>query len=155
MRTLEGILKFKPRDTICVAGTRHGISLALTSAGRAMLQVQCVQRDPRTWVLVVDGAVDHSTVPQLREAFNALLEKGLKRLVIDLERVAFIASAGFSYFLNLRGVIREREGEVVFAGTSARVREVFDLLGVTSFLRFAPDVCSALAQLEGASPTGS
>ena len=73
-----------------------------------MLQVQCVQRDPTTWVLVVEGAVDHSTAPQLREAFNALLEKGLKRLVIDLERVAFIASAGFSYFLNVRGVIRER-----------------------------------------------
>jgi anti-anti-sigma factor len=120
-----------------------------------MLHVNCLQRDPRTWVLSVEGAVDHSTVPQLREALDALLEKGLNRLVIDLERVTFIASAGFGCFLHVREIVRERGGELVFAGTNVRVREIFDLLGITSLLRFAPDVGGALAQLEVASPTKS
>jgi len=119
-----------------------------------MLQVHSMQRDPKTWVLVIDGAIDHSTVPQLREALDTLLAKGLNRLVIDLERVAFIASAGFGCLLNVREAVRERGGELVFAGTNARVREIFDLLGITSLLRFAPDVGGALAQLEVASPQG-
>ncbi len=119
-----------------------------------MLRIHSTQRDPRTWVLAVEGAVDHSTVPQLQEEFDALLGKGLNRLVVDLERVAFIASAGFGCLLNVREAVRERGGDLVFAGTNARVREIFDLLGMTSLLYFAPDVGSALAQLEMASPQG-
>jgi anti-sigma B factor antagonist len=119
-----------------------------------MLRIHWVQRDPKTWVLVVEGAVDHSTVPQLQEEFDALLEKGLRRLVVDLERVAFIASAGFGCLLNIREAVRERGGDLVFAGTSTRVREIFDLLGITTLLHFAPDVGSALVQIELASPQG-
>jgi len=119
-----------------------------------MLRIHWVQRDPRTWVLAVEGAVDHSTVPQLQDEFDALLEKGLNRLVVDLERVAFIASAGFGCLLNIREAVRERGGDLVFAGTTTRVREIFDLMGITSLLHFAPDVGSALVQIEMASPKG-
>ena len=117
-----------------------------------MLRIHSLQRDPTTWVLAVEGAVDHSTVPQLQEEFDALLEKGLNRLVVDLERVAFIASAGFGCLLNVREAVRERGGDLVFSGTNTRVREIFDLLGMTSLLHFAADVNGALAQLGMASP---
>jgi len=119
-----------------------------------MLRIHWVPRDPKTWVLAVEGAVDHSTVPQLQEEFDALLEKGLNRLVVDLERVAFIASAGFGCLLNIREAVREHGGDLVFAGTTTRVREIFDLMGITSLLQFAPDVGSALVQIEMASPKG-
>jgi len=107
-----------------------------------------VQYDTRTWVLAVDGAIDLSNVSKLQEAFDALFSKGLYRIIVDLERVSFISSAGFGCLLNSRDVILKNGGSLVFAGTKRRVREIFDLLGITSFLSFAPDLGGALAQME-------
>jgi anti-sigma B factor antagonist len=104
--------------------------------------------DPKTWVLSVEGSVDLSNVPELQEALQDLFAKGIHRIVLDVERVTFISSAGFGILLHARETVLRHQGDLVFAGTNARVREIFDLLGISSFLRFAPDVGGALAQLE-------
>ncbi|HEX2550192.1 MAG TPA: STAS domain-containing protein, partial [Nocardioidaceae bacterium] len=108
-----------------------------------------VQYDSKTWVLAVQGAIDLSNVAEFQDSFNALFDKGIYRIILDLERVTFIASAGFGCLLNSRDVILKNGGSLVFAGTNHRVREIFDLLGITSFLRFAPDLGGALALMEG------
>ena len=113
-----------------------------------MLKVRSVPYDTRTWVLVLDGSLDLSNVEDLRDAFDALFAKKIYRIILDLERVAFISSAGFGCLLHARDVVLENGGGLVFAGTHSRVREIFDLLGITSFLRFAPDLGGALAQME-------
>jgi anti-anti-sigma factor len=113
-----------------------------------MLKITSVPYDPRTWVLVLDGSLDLSNVEDLRDAFDALFDKKIYRIILDLERVAFIASAGFGCLLHARDVVLDNGGGLVFAGTHSRVREIFDLLGITSFLRFAPDLGGALAQME-------
>jgi anti-sigma B factor antagonist len=112
--------------------------------------------DPVTWVLSIEGSVDLSNVPELQESLQELFKKGVYRIILDLERVTFISSAGFGIFLNARETVLRHAGDLVFAGTNSRVREIFDLLGITSFLRFAPDVGGARAQLEpGASASPS
>ena len=113
-----------------------------------MLKLTTVPYDGKTWVLVLDGSLDLSNVEDLRDAFDALFTKKIYRIIVDLERVAFIASAGFGCLLHARDVVLENGGGLVFAGTNHRVREIFDLLGITSFLRFAPDLGGALAQME-------
>ena len=113
-----------------------------------MFRITPVQYDAKTWVLAIDGAIDLSNVAELQRAFDSLFEKGQYRIILDLERVTFIASAGFGCLLNSRDTILANGGSLVFAGTNRRVREIFDLLGITSFLRFAPDLGGALAQME-------
>ena len=112
-----------------------------------MLRVTPVQYGADTWVLTIDGSVDLSNVAELQEAFDALFAKGIYRIIVEMERVAFIASAGFGCLLNAREIVLKNGGGLVFAGTNHRVREIFDLLGITSLLRFAPDVGGALAQM--------
>jgi anti-sigma B factor antagonist len=104
--------------------------------------------NPTTGVLSIEGAVDLSNVPELHEAMQALFDKGIFRIVLDVERVSFISSAGFGILLNARETVLRHAGGLVFAGTNSRVREIFDLLGISTFLRFAPDVGGALTQLE-------
>ena len=113
-----------------------------------MARITSVPYDSNTWVLAVDGAIDLSNVEHLQESFEALFGKGIYRIILDLERVTFIASAGFGCLLNARDVVLGHGGGLVFAGTNRRVREIFDLLGITSFLRFAPDLGGAVAQME-------
>ena len=113
----------------------------------AVLRITPVQYDPNTWVLAVDGSVDLSNVAELQEAFDALFSKGIYRIIVEMERVAFIASAGFGCLLYARDIVLKNGGGLVFAGTNRRVREIFDLLGITSLLRFSPDLGGALAQM--------
>lgn len=116
--------------------------------GKADLRITTVQVDPRTHVLAVRGAIDHSNIGQLTEAFASLFNKGMYRIALDLERVTFIASAGFGCLLGARDVVLKHAGDLVIAGAKSHVREIFDILGITSILHFAPDLGGALAQLE-------
>jgi anti-anti-sigma factor len=113
-----------------------------------MFKVSSIQYDPRTWILAVQGEVDSSTAPELEEALDGLFKQGTYRVILDFERVSFVSSAGFGILIHARDVVLKHGGGLVFAGTTARVREIFDLLGISSFLRFAPDLGGALAQIE-------
>jgi len=113
-----------------------------------MFTIRSRSCDPVTWVLSIEGSVDHSNVPELQESLQGLFDKRIYRIILDIERVTFISSAGFGIFLHARETVLRHGGDLVFAGTNMRVREIFDLLGITSFLRFAPDVGGARAQLE-------
>jgi anti-sigma B factor antagonist len=104
--------------------------------------------DPKTWVLSIQGSVDFANVSELEESFNSLFAKGIYQIILDLERVTFIGSAGLGCLLGARENVLRHEGALVFAGTTTRIREIFDLLGIASFFRFAPDLGGALAQLE-------
>jgi anti-anti-sigma factor len=113
-----------------------------------VFRITQVQIDPKTMVLAVQGAIDLSNVAEMQEAFSAVFEKGFYRIIVDLERVSFISSAGFGCLLNSRETILTQGGNLVFAGTTRHVREIFDLLGISSFLSFAPDLGGALALME-------
>lgn len=114
-----------------------------------MFKTHSAPCDGKTWVLAVEGAVDSSNATQLQEALESLFQKGIYRIILDLERVTFLASAGLACLLHARDVVLDHAGDLVLAGTHARIREIFDLLGIASFLRFAPDLGGARAQLEG------
>jgi anti-sigma B factor antagonist len=113
-----------------------------------MFAIRSRSCDPLTWVISIEGSVDLANVPELQEAIQHLFDQRIYRIILDVERVSFISSAGFGIFLHARETVLRHGGDLVFAGTNARVREIFDLLGITSFLRFAPDVGGARAQLE-------
>lgn len=116
--------------------------------GKAAFRITAVPVDPRTHVLAVQGAIDFASVRKLEEAFESLFKQGIYRICLELERVTFIASAGFGCLLGARDVVLKHDGDLVFAGAKSHVREIFDILGITSILHFAPDLGGALAQLE-------
>jgi len=113
-----------------------------------VFRVSSIQYNATSWVLAVQGSVDLSNIRELEEEVHTLFDRGIYRIVLDLERVTFISSAGFGCLLHARDVVLKHGGDLLIAGTNPRIREIFDLLGITSFLRFAPDLGGALAQLE-------
>jgi anti-sigma B factor antagonist len=115
---------------------------------KAVFRISPAKSGSKITVLAIEGAVDLSNVAKLKESFEGLFSKGVYKIILDLEKVTFIASAGLGCLLTARDVVLKHAGNLVFAGTNAKVKEVFDLLGITSLLRFAPDLAQAQAQLE-------
>jgi anti-sigma B factor antagonist len=115
---------------------------------KAVFKISPLKSGSKITVLAIEGAVDLSNVGKLKESFEGLFAKGVYKIILDLEKVTFIASAGLGCLLTARDVVLKHAGNMVFAGTNAKVKEVFDLLGITNLLRFAPDLAQAQAQLE-------
>lgn len=49
----------------------------------------------RSTVLTTSGRVDSYTAPELEEALNQLIEKGQYNIIIDMQDVSFVSSAGW------------------------------------------------------------
>src|SRR4030095_13587507 len=100
--------------------------LSLLGGEVSVFRVTPVQVDPKTWVLAVQGAIDLSNLPAFQESFEEVFEKGFYRIIIDLERVTFISSAGFRCLLDSRETILAKGGTMVFDVTTRHVRDNFD-----------------------------
>ena len=65
---------------------------------RAALTVE-IQEYGKTLVLAVDGVVDLHTAPTIRHALAEALNRGPRRLIVDLSLVQFLNSAGLEALL--------------------------------------------------------
>ena len=64
-------------------------------------------------VVVLQGRLDAVQAPALRAEFASLLEAGAVTVVVDLDGVAFIDSAGLAALVRLRRDLRSAGGDVV------------------------------------------
>ena len=84
----------------------------------------------------VNGRVDSSTAPQFSQALDALNEKGIYKLVIDMSGLEYMSSAGFRALLSAqRNSKRYHRGEVLLAAVPERIREALELAGFTELFR--------------------
>ena len=112
-----------------------------------MFKVSSTPFEPKASLLRIEGEIDVATASKMKEAFESLFAKGVYRIVLDIEKITFIASAGLGCLLTARDVILKHAGNLILAGKNPKVVEVFELLGIASLLRFAPTLDGARAQL--------
>ena len=85
-------------------------------------------------VVVIEGRVDSTTASSVGQVLNETLATGATRLVIDLEAVDYVSSAGFREFIAALKKTNEVDGDLRLASPSERVREVLELTGLASVL---------------------
>jgi anti-sigma B factor antagonist len=102
---------------------------------------------PDNGVVVVRlaGYLDAHTFERLEEAIAELFSKGHYKLVVDLGEVEYISSAGAGVFIGTLSEAHEHNGNIVLMNPTANVREVFDLLGLTTIFQVVDDRATALA----------
>ena len=87
--------------------------------------------DGEKLTFAVSGRVDTVTAPEL--------EAGLrfgdsKSVVIDLEKVPYMSSAGLRILLTAHKTMLGRGGELMIANVQSAVREVLDITGFSDIL---------------------
>jgi anti-anti-sigma factor len=70
------------------------------------------------------------------------------RIVLDLERVGYISSAGLRVLVIVGKLLSDRTGRLVLAGLSSENRRLFDLSGFSNLFAIAADRARAVAELE-------
>jgi anti-sigma B factor antagonist len=92
-----------------------------------------------TWgVLTVDGELDLSTSPDLRDALYALAT-GHERIAIDLSAVTFMDSTALGVIVAGMKRARERGGELALIGPTGSPRKVLSITALDQIVPIVED----------------
>jgi len=96
-------------------------------------------------MITVSGRVDSSTAPQLAQALEVANDGGKYKLVVNMEGLEYMSSAGFRALLAAqRNCRRYNRGEVVLANVPDRIREALELAGFTELFKTFDDSLMAV-----------
>lgn len=108
------------------------------------MKIDVAERKPGTCVITVEGEVDMSTSPGLRNVLLSAFKKGASHILVDLSGVPYIDSSGIATLVE--GLKLSRKGDVRFtlAGARPSVEAVFELAYLKSVFEMVPQVEAAL-----------
>ena len=99
-------------------------------------------------VLKLQGLVDSGTSQLMEGRLNDLISDGNVKIVVDLDLVDYISSAGWGIFVGEIKGVRQSNGDIKLASMRPDVREVFDLLEFNALLTPYDSRGDALAAFE-------
>lgn len=93
--------------------------------------LELVSRSEGGWTVIdVKGEVDLHTAPQLRERLLSHIEQGHRRIVLNLEPLAFIDSTGLGVLVSGLKRLRTHDGELALAAPHDPVKKVLTITGL-------------------------
>ena len=73
--------------------------------------------------------LDTGTAPEAQQGLSDLLDRGVRRIVLDFADVAYVSSAGLRVLLATAKRLRAGGGELRVCSLNETVKEVFDISG--------------------------
>src|SRR2546426_11069380 len=106
-----------------------------------------VPRQHRPNVLPLKGEIDLHVSPAVTESLNAMTERKLERIVIDLSRATYIDSAGLAALILAMQKVQAFGGKFFLAGLDETMRSIFETSRLNQIFQIFPDVDAALAAI--------
>ena len=98
-------------------------------------------------VVTVEGRIDSYTAPQLSEALNQITSQNIYKIVLDMNDVTYVSSAGLRVLIDIQKKCkRDNQGEVMLVNIPQRVYETLELAGFVPLFKFFNNVTTALAE---------
>lgn len=85
-------------------------------------------RDGAQLTIVLEGRLDAVTATELDAALKQSIS-GIEKLVIDIERLDYLASAGLRVLTSAQRTMK-KQGEMIIAKPNETVREIFEVTGL-------------------------
>lgn len=84
--------------------------------------------------LVLQGRLDSVTSIEMEGIFNDVSDR-FSRIILNMEGMEYVSSAGLRILKNLHIKMRKREGELILRNVNRMVMEVFEMTGFAGLLR--------------------
>ena len=104
-----------------------------------------IQHHPK--VLPLKREIDLHVLPTVTESLNAMTERKLERIVIDLSSVTYIDSGGLAALILAMQKVKGFGGRFFLAGLGETMRSIFETSRLDQIFRIFPDVDAALAAI--------
>lgn len=97
-------------------------------------------------VLELRGYLDAHTAPDLENTFQKLLTDKKFNIVVNCRDLTYISSAGLGVFMAYIEDVRKNKGDIKLTNMSAKVYNVFDLLGFPVLYEIFKDEQEAISK---------
>jgi len=93
-----------------------------------------IQTRDTNGIKVIDliGKLDTSTSPDAEKHLNKLMGEGEKKIIINLEKLDYISSAGLRVLLSTNKQLQKTGGMMRICNLNEVVQEIFDISGFSS-----------------------
>jgi len=96
-------------------------------------------------VVTVEGEIDIYTAPRLRELLIDLAAKGSYQLIVNLDKVGFLDSAGLGVLVGGLKRVRPHDGWLDLVCTQERILRILRIAGLTNVFGIYQTVDQAIA----------
>jgi len=86
-------------------------------------------------VFSLDGRFDAHSAGDVEKELNLAISKGARNLLLDMDSVEYISSAGLRVLLAVAKKLKKEEGEIKLCCLKPYVKEVFDIAGFTQIFK--------------------
>lgn len=100
-----------------------------------------MEKTPR--IIRLSGRIDATTAPGMEEELSSGIEEGTRAMIIDLEAVEYMSSAGLRVLLSALKKMRLVGGEMRLSSLQPHVREVFEMTGFSRLFTICADIGDA------------
>jgi anti-sigma B factor antagonist len=87
---------------------------------------------------------------QAEALIQSLIEKGARKMVLDLTHVDFVDSAGLGIIMRIFGEMEQLKGQFRIAGANEQVKRLFDITHTAAILTIDPDMVTSIRKLQEA-----
>jgi anti-anti-sigma factor len=100
-------------------------------------------------VLDCGGRLTFTAGAELRRRITALGTGPARRVVLNLERVSYVDSAGLGAIVDAYMQLRKTDGAMKFVNPSRRTRHVLQITGIATLVETHPTVTAAVESFRG------
>ena len=100
-------------------------------------------------VIDVEGQIDISTAPRLRDLLIDLVSKGSYQLIVNMDKVEFLDSTGLGVLVGGLKRVRAHDGSLDLVCTRERILKIFRITGLTQVFGIHETVDQAIAAMKG------
>ena len=86
-------------------------------------------------ILKVKGFLNVHSRAEMDKAFEDILAEEKYNILVNLENLDFISSAGLALFIPIAKKVREQEGDIRFSNIPGKVIKIFEMLGFTKIFQ--------------------
>lgn len=98
----------------------------------------------------LSGEVDVYSAPKLRETIKDLVDEGAYKIIVDLEKVAFLDSTGLGVLVGGLKRVKHHDGELGIICGQEKILRIFRITGLTKVFPIYASRDEVLARVEEA-----
>jgi anti-anti-sigma factor len=115
-----------------------------------MLETEVFEVEPDITVVSCAGRFTLGTQLRLTESMiNTLIQKGTRKLIIDLTHAEIVDSAGLGVLMHVFGELEQAGGTMRVAGANERVANIFQVTHTNGILALDPDLMTSVKVIKG------
>src|SRR5688572_11292718 len=103
------------------------------------------QNQQEVSIIKLTGELDASNAVLVDQELLRIINKNPRQIWIDGTAISYISSAGLGVFLSHLNTFEKQEINLVFFGLNAKIRNIFNILGLDAIVQILPDLETTIA----------